>query len=314
MSIQFINNPLVSIVLCSFNGEKYINDQIDSLIKQTYRNIEIIVVDDDSVDNTVNIVKRNSFIDNRIKFFVNEINLGYNLNFLKAIGLSKGDFIAICDQDDIWIESKIEQMLLEWDKSSILIHHASKEFIDGNSLPDINDIKSRQGFSGANVKELLLGNTVQGCTIFFHKDLKDKLPIFNKDVIYDWTIAVCATVNGGIQYIHKNLIYHRRHNDSAHYSIQGNLDKVELIDEKIRHYSFFKQNINFYGHELQFVNGLIAGYLELKTCLFSIQLFNLIFANSSEIFIKKKSRFPFFSKFFFSYRSARGLKWFYIFQ
>src|ERR1700754_726282 len=102
---------LVSIALCTYNGEKYISQQLDSILRQTHRNLEIIIVDDCSADNTFNIVKRYSILDSRIKCFRNEVNIGFNKNFEKAIKLATGDYIAISDQDDIWLPGKVELLL-----------------------------------------------------------------------------------------------------------------------------------------------------------------------------------------------------------
>src|SRR5215468_9284257 len=92
--------PLVSIALCTYNGEKFLQKQLDSLLEQTYPNIEIIAVDDASTDNTwrilMNSAKRYS---NKLKLYKNEKNLGYSLNFERAIKLCRGDFIALSDQD-----------------------------------------------------------------------------------------------------------------------------------------------------------------------------------------------------------------------
>src|SRR5690349_6792955 len=99
--------PLVSVVLCTYNGEKYIAEQLDSVCSQTYRNLEIIVCDDASADNTLSLLNSYAAKDHRIKLFRNEKNIGYNKNFEKAIGLAGADWIAISDQDDLWELTKI---------------------------------------------------------------------------------------------------------------------------------------------------------------------------------------------------------------
>src|SRR4051812_38033424 len=101
--------PLISIALCTYNGERFVESQLLSLIKQTYLNLEIIIVDDCSTDNTLNIIAGYAAKDNRIKYWKNDLNLGFNQNFQKALSLTSGEFIAISDQDDIWHETKIEE-------------------------------------------------------------------------------------------------------------------------------------------------------------------------------------------------------------
>src|SRR5258708_3925751 len=102
---------LVSIALCTYNGEAYLKEQLDSLIDQTYPNCEIIIVDDCSKDGTVDILKQYANEYTQIKLYINTENLGYTKNFEKAIVLCNGEYIALCDQDDIWDKNKISIMI-----------------------------------------------------------------------------------------------------------------------------------------------------------------------------------------------------------
>ena len=102
---------LVSIALCTYNGEAYLKEQLDSLIDQTYPNCEIIIVDDCSKDGTVDILKQYANEYPQIKLYINSENLGYTKNFEKAINLCNGEYIALCDQDDIWDKNKISIMI-----------------------------------------------------------------------------------------------------------------------------------------------------------------------------------------------------------
>lgn len=104
-------NKLVSIAMTTYNGEKFIKKQLDSIINQTYKNLEIIICDDGSTDKTIDIIKEYQKKDKRIKLYINEKNLGFSKNFEKAISLCKGDYIALSDQDDIWELDKIETMV-----------------------------------------------------------------------------------------------------------------------------------------------------------------------------------------------------------
>jgi len=103
------STPLISVIIPSYNGEKYISETIQSVIDQTYKNLEIIIVDDSSTDNTVQIIA--SFTDPRIKFYQNETNLGIAGNTNKALSLSKGEFIMVQDHDDISSPYRAEGML-----------------------------------------------------------------------------------------------------------------------------------------------------------------------------------------------------------
>src|SRR5581483_6393778 len=106
--MQMRNEPLVSIALCTYNGEKFLRKQLDSLLLQDYNNIEIIIVDDRSTDNTWHIVQEYAKKDTRIFAYRNHQNIGYIRNFEKAILLCRGDYIALADQDDIRESRKIQ--------------------------------------------------------------------------------------------------------------------------------------------------------------------------------------------------------------
>src|SRR5277367_1671319 len=100
--------PLVSIALCTYNGAKYLAQQLDTLVDQTYLHIEIIVVDDCSTDETFVILKVYASKYPQFKLYQNKKNLGFTANFERAVTLCNGELIALCDQDDLWHAEKIE--------------------------------------------------------------------------------------------------------------------------------------------------------------------------------------------------------------
>src|ERR1700721_1992019 len=120
-------DPLVSIALCTYNGAEYLAGQLDTLVNQTYKAIEIVVVDDCSTHSTFNILKNYAQKYPQIKISQNETNLGFTANFEKAVTLCNGQLIALCDQDDLWDLQKIELQVAAI-KDNIFIYHDS-EFI-----------------------------------------------------------------------------------------------------------------------------------------------------------------------------------------
>jgi glycosyltransferase involved in cell wall biosynthesis len=123
-----INDPLVSIALCTYNGEKYLSAQLDTLIAQTYINFEIVAVDDCSTDNSFQILEEYSKKYPCIRISRNQHNLGYVKNFEATLKLCKGSLIALCDQDDLWDKTKIELQVNAID-CNVLVYHDS-EFIN----------------------------------------------------------------------------------------------------------------------------------------------------------------------------------------
>ena len=103
------NNGLVSIIMPSYNSEKYIKDSIESVLNQTYPFWELLIVDDCSTDQTVDIIK--SFKDERIKLFQNEVNSGAAISRNWALREAKGKWIAFLDSDDLWLPTKLEEQL-----------------------------------------------------------------------------------------------------------------------------------------------------------------------------------------------------------
>lgn len=114
----------VSVVMCTYNGEKYLKEQIDSILNQTYPIHELIIQDDRSTDRTVDIVKACQQQDKRVKLYINDVPAGFNYNFSSAFTKATGEYIASSDQDDIWRPDKIEVLVGHIDNNSLLFHNS----------------------------------------------------------------------------------------------------------------------------------------------------------------------------------------------
>lgn len=129
-----MENKKVAVVLSTYNGEKYIKKQIDSILRQTYKNIEIYVRDDGSKDKTVEILKRYEN-DRKIKLYVQE-NVGFIKSFFKCLSFcDDADYYAFCDQDDEWNEDKIERavnLLNEKEQVKPLLYFSDYDYYDEN--------------------------------------------------------------------------------------------------------------------------------------------------------------------------------------
>ena len=208
------NLPLVSIAMATYNGEKFLKEQIDSLLNQSYKNIEIVIVDDCSKDNTVNIVKEYQQQIANIKLLVNEKNVGVSKTFEKAIENSNGEFIALCDQDDIWMLEKIETLMSAVGKEDA--YYSNSLLVDeaGNSMNiEFKSIMKMQSYySGA---PFLLSNCVPGHTILVKTSfVKTLLPI-PANTLFDLWIGFAAAATNGIKFIDKILVHYRQHSSNA---------------------------------------------------------------------------------------------------
>ncbi|MBE9464163.1 glycosyltransferase family 2 protein [Dyadobacter subterraneus] len=208
------NTPLVSIALCIYNGEKFMREQLETLVNQTYPNLEIIAVDDRSKDSSLAILKEYADKYPFFTFYENEENLGYVKNFEKAISLCNGELIALSDQDDIWDLDKI-RLQVEAIGDSQLVYHDST-LIDekgkptGKKMSDIINL-----YSGDNPKTFLFFNCISGHSCMIRKDLLPWALPFHKDFFHDQWLAYVAANVGKIEVIHDSLVQYRQHSTSS---------------------------------------------------------------------------------------------------
>jgi len=201
---------LVSIIIGTFNGALYIEEQLESILNQTYSPLEIIITDDASNDNTLDIVNTYSKKHNHIKIHAFDTNVGYIKNFERGIALAKGDYVALSDQDDWWMPSKIERLM-----NTINYHelaYCDSEFVDEN----LTEMKN----SFSNVKNLvsihspiplLIDNCVSGHASLFKKSLFEKAIPFPDFIPHDWWLAYVASLEKGILYLDEPLVKYRHH-------------------------------------------------------------------------------------------------------
>lgn len=204
--------PLVSIALCTYNGALYLRQQLESILNQTYYNIELIIVDDCSTDDTVEIITQYTLQNQKIKFFQNEKNLGFNKNFEKAIRFSTGKYIAISDQDDIWALNKIETLLNQISDNWLIFSNSAYIDEDGKLLN--KNLLNNFSLCNKDFKSLLLYNFVTGHTVLFKKDfLKHVLPLPGLDY-YDWYMGFVALYHKKLVYCDTSLTHYRIHQKS----------------------------------------------------------------------------------------------------
>lgn len=286
-------NAKVSIALCTYNGEKYLTEQLDSLVKQDYEPIEIIVVDDQSKDRTILILQRYAEKFPFVKLIENEQNLGYIKNFEKAISLCAGDYIALADQDDIWEFNKISRMMAEV-KDHLLVYHDS-EFIDqsGKSMhKKLSDVVNM--YEGDSFKPFLFFNCVSGHASLFRKELINYALPFPKELFHDRWLAYVATNLGSIKYISEPLVSYRQHENS-----DTNILKLDRKKEKkeLHGRPKIKQSLmelavmlNFkWNKDQPFLEKLYRLYKERLDSYFCLRLVFMMYANFKKLlFISKK--------------------------
>jgi glycosyltransferase involved in cell wall biosynthesis len=201
---------LVSIAVATYNGEKYLTEQLDCLLQQTYPEIEIVVVDDGSKDNTVAIVQQYCSKYPNITLLMNEQNSGVTKTFERAIQHCNGVFVALCDQDDIWELDKIAVMVAEINTEDAV--YCNSLLVDSNNVSMGKDFKQvmnlRSYYSGA---PFLLANCIPGHAMLIKKDFLLRCLPFPTHIYFDRWISFCAASNNGVRYIDKQLVRYRQH-------------------------------------------------------------------------------------------------------
>ena len=209
----------VSIAMAVYNGEKYIREQLDSIIVQLQSNDEIIISYDNSTDNTWNIINTYASNDNRIKVVVNQ-GKGMVRNFENAVHRCQGKYIFFADQDDVWMKEKVETVLgaFKNPKVTVVIHDASLTDKELNVIyPSTFDIRN----GSPNVIHNFVRLSYIGCCLAFRAELKDVvLPIPTVSRSHDWWTGTICTIFGEMEMIDKVLIYHRQHGNNATPSVR----------------------------------------------------------------------------------------------
>ncbi|EKE02087.1 MAG: glycosyl transferase, group 2 family protein [uncultured bacterium] len=207
-----MEKDLVSIAMATYNGESYLREQLDSIFNQTYKNIEVVVTDDCSTDNTIAILDEYSQKYN-LKYYINERNLGFIKNFERVLPLCNGNYIALSDQDDIWLPEKLEILMSQIRDYTLVCSDATlintKGSIINESFRDYSNLNTN---TAKPFRTLVFSNYVTGCTCLFKKELlNNAIPVPDDVLFHDWWFGVVASTINGIKYIDKPLILYRQH-------------------------------------------------------------------------------------------------------
>jgi glycosyltransferase involved in cell wall biosynthesis len=234
--------PLISVALCTYNGEKFISQQLDSILCQTYAHLEIIIVDDCSTDDTFNIVSNYAKKDSRINCFKNEVNKGFNKNFEYAIKLTTAEYIAVSDQDDIWLPQKIELLFNNIESKWLIFSNSSyinerNEIIPGEILNNFNQEIN-------NYKGILLANFITGHTTLFKREFLDYFLPLPEEGFYDWWMGFVALYHQKATVLNEVLTQYRIHESSVMQrrlnSVQTKSAENETIDVMLSAFATYK--------------------------------------------------------------------------
>lgn len=212
----------ISVCMATYNGEKYIEEQIKSILNQLSINDEIIISDDNSTDNTIHIIE--NLKDNRIKIFYNKSEKGYTRNFENALMHSSGKVIFLSDQDDVWIEGKVENVLKELEYSTLVVTDA--KVTDENLLMIYDSHFENSGVKPGFWINFLKTRYIGACLAFKRELLSKALPFPKNQFLcqHDYWIVLIAELYYKVSLIRVPYIKYRRHAENAS---NGGLTKSE---------------------------------------------------------------------------------------
>lgn len=249
----------VSIVMTTYNGIEYIEAQLESIRFQTYAVEEVLIFDDCSTDNTFEFIQ--GYIQaHNLKYwhlYRNKMNLGFNENFREALFVSKGDIVFLCDQDDIWLDNKVKELVGLFENNEEAMVIASDFVLIDNQGNRIDNQYSRSHYgmmemqteknalSRVDFYNLLKRNFAQGCTMAVKKAIIIRLKEDGYHKLeHDWSLSLLASMDNGCYFFNKPLIEYRIHGNntiglhdekskqdrmSRIHSIQNEMNRIEFI-------------------------------------------------------------------------------------
>jgi glycosyltransferase involved in cell wall biosynthesis len=266
-----MQESLVSIVMPNFNRQKYIGEQMDSLLAQTYQNWELIIVDDCSTDGSEKIIEE--FISNnrdkKITFLRNEETLGVAKNFEKGLGLATGKYVAVCDSDDVWFPDKLEKELRFLKKVNFGMVYSDLVVVD-EKLQTIrksfvkNFLSPFSNQKDDTFDELLHDNHITAPTILLCANLKDKLIPFSRHGMQDFWIALIFSMFSSIGYLDEQTIYYRQHSENVVGAKKFSFANLLFQESKnfLEDHTAMKKNSLSFFQDLLNVEGLKKEHVE----------------------------------------------------
>jgi glycosyltransferase involved in cell wall biosynthesis len=256
----------VSVAMCTYNGEKYLNEQLESIASQTLLPYELVVCDDCSSDGTVGILERFSLNSPfKVHIYGNDKNLGSTKNFEKCVGLCTGDIIALCDQDDVWLPQKLEKIIGVFENlpsaggvfTDALVVDEDLKPLGYNMWESTNftNKEKKDILKGKPINTLLKHNVATGATMVFRSLYRDKFFPIPVNWYHDAWIAFVIALYCDIRFIEEPLIKYRQHRAQQ----VGGIKNEGFSLEK-----GFKNNKEYYKKEHEHYLAALNKVIELK--------------------------------------------------
>lgn len=225
---------MISVAMATFNGKKFLTEQVESILKQLGKEDELVVSDDGSTDGTVEILKK--FKDERIKI-LNGPRKGIKKNFENAIRKCRGEIIFLADQDDVWKEGKVRKVLAAFGKDKVMCVVHDCEVFDSEGGKTIYPSFFEWRGSRAGKLKNIWKNSYIGCCMAFRAEMKKYiLPIPDNIEMHDQWVGILSEEYGRSVFLRENLLKYRRHGENSsemeHYPLPKMIEnRVRLVKE-----------------------------------------------------------------------------------
>ena len=252
----------VSVVVCTYNGEKYLQDQLQSILDQTRPPDEIIISDDGSTDSTLQIVAEFTSSSSGPQSLVWRVEtrrtpLGVSGNFASALAKTRGEFVALADQDDVWEPDRLEKGLAHF-HDGVLLVHSDATLIDASGRPTgtlmsalrLTSSERRNLLSGRALDTLLRRNVVTGATTMIRPSLLEQALPIPEGWVHDEWLALVAAVQGGVFFQEDLLIRYRQH---GHNEIGASKTDYHEATRRLR-----EKRSEFFARKLRRNHGIAA--------------------------------------------------------
>lgn len=274
---------MIDILLASYNGEKYIAEQIESILNQTYKNFRMLIRDDGSTDQTVQIIEKYKIkYPDKITLIQDNVKCGSAVkNFMQLIHYSSSEYVMFSDQDDFWLPDKIQVSLEAMQyceknnsKDTPVLVYSRCRIVDEN-LKEIAHSKKKLSVDKNNItlNQLIVENYVTGCLVMINQSLCRIIGTYDEAILmHDWWMALIASAMGKLVHINQITTLYRQHGDNAVGSTDMRSWKYrihKIHDKKTRNIEkqYYDQMKLFYDRYKTIMPGeskeIVSDYLEI---------------------------------------------------